>query len=410
MLIFWRIRYFDRTDKQFKDRDLFLDTATLPPAKRGVVELLAESKSSGSDREVLKFRSLFAEGTWNDWGGERLREIGEMKSFCIHEYFEDENGEQITMAEIGPILTGNPNTVLVPRGAKQYHIDYMLAENPPLPVAEVTLSTDEIRLFGYFVRDLEELRASALMNDGAGTISKGGTLPALPNNDYHHQTAVTDDEIRSSMTIFRRLYMEKEPANFVKAAALFEKTLGTHPLGKWVKGVADEYESHLQDLPQLRPFVQGTTVTFNVKRLIDVFIYTQYAHQPGERRQRQFIECLQQVGGKRQFLTWLFLKEVWVCGLEIGNAGRVIASWFNRYCDHSGITPNVLNSLRAEHLGLGTAEKEQARKDRLFREKVEELERVLWKEAGKPEGGPVQFRFLAQRQLKQALDGEEDAT
>lgn len=408
MLIFWRIRYFDRTDKQFKDRDLFLDTAALPPAKRAAVEFLAESKSSGNDREVLKFRSLFAEGSWNDWGEKRLNTIGEMKSFSLHHYFEDENGGEITMAEIGPILTGDPNTVLVPSGAKQHDIDYMFAEKPPVPVAEVTLSTDEIRLFGYFVRDLEELRASALMKDGAGTISKGGTLPVLANGDYHHQTAVTDDEIRSFMTIFRRLYMEKEPANFVKAASLFEKTLGTHPLGKWVKGVADEYGAHLQTLPEFRPFMQGTTITFNAKRLIDVFLHTQYAHQPDERRQRQFTECLQQVGGKRNFLTWLFLNEVWTCGLEIGNAGRVIAGWFKHYCDHHGITPDVLNSLRAEHTGLGTAEKKEARKARLLREKVEVLELELWIQAGKPEGGPVQFRLIAQQQLKKALNGEED--
>jgi len=59
MLIFWRIRYFDRSDKQFKDRDLFLDTATLPAAMRAAVELLAESKSGGNDRQVLKLRTLF---------------------------------------------------------------------------------------------------------------------------------------------------------------------------------------------------------------------------------------------------------------------------------------------------------------------------------------------------------------
>ncbi len=37
MLIFWRIRYLDRTDKQFKDRDLFLDTMLLPPATKAAV-------------------------------------------------------------------------------------------------------------------------------------------------------------------------------------------------------------------------------------------------------------------------------------------------------------------------------------------------------------------------------------
>lgn len=72
MLIFWRIRYLDRVDKQFKNRDLFLDTAMLPPAKRAAVELVAESRSSGNDREVLTFRSLFTEGSWADWGEERL--------------------------------------------------------------------------------------------------------------------------------------------------------------------------------------------------------------------------------------------------------------------------------------------------------------------------------------------------
>lgn len=388
MLIFWRIRYFDRADKQFKDRDLFLDTATLPAAKRAAVELLAESKGNRNEREFLKFKSPFRGKRPSDLDEGRMNYAGGMKGFALHDYFEDEDGNEITMAEIGPFLTGNPDTVLVPSGARQHDLDYMFAEKPPVPVAEVTLSTDEIRLFGYFVRDLQELQDSALMKDGAGTITTGGTLPVLPNGDYHHETAVTDDEIRSVMTIFRRLYMQREPANFLKAAALFEKSLGNHPLGGWVIGVAGEYEAHLQAMPEFRPFLQGTTLTFNVKRLIDVFLYTQYAHQPDEKRQRQFTECLQQVGGRRNFLTWLFLTEVWKCGLEIGNAGRVIAGWFKRYCDHHGITPDVLNSLRAQHAGLGTAEKEEARKARLFREKVEELELELWRQAGKPEGGP----------------------
>lgn len=408
MLIFWRIRYFDRADKQFKDRDLFLDTATLPPAKRAAIELLAESMDNRNEREFLKFKSLFSEGRPSDLDEGRMNYADGIQSLTLHDYYEDEKGNQITMAEIGPLLTGNPDTVLVPSGARQHDIDYMFTEKPPVPVAEVTLSTDEIRLLGYFVRDFEELRESALMKEGAGTISSGGTLPALPNGDYHFSTAVSDDEIRSFITIFRRLYMEKEPANFLKAVDLFDTALEGHPLGRWVKGVAGEYEAHLQEVPDFCERRNDMTVTFSVKRLIDIFIYTQYAHQPDERRQRQYLECLQQVGGKRNFLTWQFLTEVWKCGLKIGNAGRIIAGWFKHYCNHHGITPDVLNSLRAEHTGLGTAEKEETRKARLFREKVEELEVELWKQAGKPEGGPVQFRLIAQQQLKQALDGEEE--
>ena len=410
MLIFWRIRYLDRNDKQFKDRDLFLDTSMLPPAKRAAVELLAELKGNRNEREFLKFKSLFGEESWADWGESRLSAAGEIRSFSLHDYFEDETGKEITLAEMGPILTGDPDAVLVPSGANQHDLDYMFAEKPPVPIDEVALSTAEIRLFGYFVRDIQELRASVFMGEGAGSISSGGTLPDLPNGDHHHETAVTDDEIHSFIMIFRRLYMTNEkndPANFLRTVELFEKTLGDHPLGKWVRGVAGKYEAHLQAVPEFCQMRNDMSVTFTVKRLIDVFLYTQYAHQPNEKRQRQFVECLQQVGERRNFLTWLFLTEVWKCGLEIGNAGRVIAAWFKRYCDHHGITPDILNSLRSEHTGLGVAEKEEARKARLFREKVEELELELWKEAGKPEGGPVQFRHLAQEQLRQALDGKE---
>jgi len=407
MLIFWRIRFLDRADKQFKDRDLFLDTATLSPAKRAAVELLTESKGNQDEREFLKFRSLFREERPADSAEGRMNYAGGMKSFALHNYFENEDGAEITMAEIGPILTGNPGTVLVPSGMKQYELEYMFAEKPPVPVTDVSLSKDEIRLFGYFVRDFEELQDSALMKEGAGTMSSGGTLPALPNGDYHHATAVTDDEIRSFVTIFRRLYMAKEPANFLKAVDLFEKSLGGHPLGGLVKGIAGEYEAHLQKAPDLCVGWDGMSITFPVKRLIDVFLYTQYAHQPDERRQLQYLECMQQFGGRRNLLTYQFLNEVWKCGLEIGNASRVIVEWFKHYCDHHRITPDVLRSLRSEHTGLGTAEKEDVRKARLFREKVEELELQLWKQAGKPEGGPVQFRLLAQEQLKQALNGED---
>lgn len=407
MLIFWRIRYFDRTDMQFKDRDLFLDTATLPPAKRAAIELLSESKGNRNEREFLRFKSLFREERRGDFAERCVNYAGRINSFALHNYFEDEEGQEISISQLGPLLTGSPTAVFVPGGARQHDIDYMFAERTPVPVAEVTLTEKEIRLFGYFVRDFEELHHSALMKDGPGTVKSGGTLPRLPNGDYHFETAVSDDEIRSFMTIFRRLYMQNEPADFLKSVDLFEKTLEGHPLSRWVKGVAGEYQSHLEAVPEFCKRRNDMNVTFTVKRLIDVFLYTQYAHQPKEQRQRQYLECLQQVAGRRNFLTWQFLTEVWRCGLEIGNAGRVIAARFKRYCEHHRITPKVLNSLRAEQLGLGTAEKTDARKARLFREKVEELELDLWRQAGKPEGGPVQFRLIAQQQLKRALNGEE---
>lgn len=409
MLIIWKISYVDRTDKQFRNRDLRLDTTTLPPVERAAVELLAESESSRHDREFLKFKPLFRERRSCDVAEPRVGDAKRMRCFSLSNYFEDEEGNELTAGELGLILTGSSSAIVVPSGARQHDIDYMLALKTSVPIAEVVLSADDMRVLGYFVRDFEQLRDSAFMKDGAGTITVGGLLPDLPNEDYHFSTAVSDDEIRSFMMIFRRLYMEKEPANFAKATAVFEKYLGEHPTGKWVAGTFGEYASHLHAPPECNSLMQSLAISFSVKRLIDVYLYTQYAHQPDERRQRQFSECLQQVAGKRNFLTWLFLTEVWKCSLEICNAGNPIAYWFKRYCDHHGITPDVLSSLRAIHSGIGTSEKKEVRNARLFREKVEELELELWKRADKPEGGPMLFRLVAQQQLRQALRGSEES-
>ena len=45
MMLFWKIRYLDRTDKQFKDRHLYLRTETLEPVTRAAIELVTEPKS-----------------------------------------------------------------------------------------------------------------------------------------------------------------------------------------------------------------------------------------------------------------------------------------------------------------------------------------------------------------------------
>ena len=40
MLLFWRIKYLDSRDRQFKDRDLTLDTTTLDAVDRAAIEAI----------------------------------------------------------------------------------------------------------------------------------------------------------------------------------------------------------------------------------------------------------------------------------------------------------------------------------------------------------------------------------
>lgn len=404
MLLFWKIRYLDRTDKQFKDRYRYLKTESLDPAIRAAVELVAETKSSKTEREILKFKHLFAEGTLEDvslnppdW--DKFVGVGPT------EYFENETGKEITDNEIAQILTGSPTAFAVPRGAKQHDIDFMLAEPTPMPLAEVSLSSEEVRLLGYFVRDLREMQNSAFMKDGPGKLNSSSGPMLSPAGNPVLETAVSDDEIRSFVTIFRRLYMTgpHDPASFVKVVPIFVRALGDHRYSKWIEGTAKEYQQHLDSVPDTRPFVPLGTCTFTTKRLIDVFLYTQYAHQPNAARQRQFEKCLAELHGKHAVLTWMFLCEMWALSLEIGKAGRVITGWFQRYCDHHGVSPDVLNSLSDHHSGLGVGEKEQDRRARLFQEKAEQLATELWEKAGRPNGGLSQYLALARQQLASAV-------
>jgi hypothetical protein len=244
------------------------------------------------------------------------------------------------------------------------------------------------------------------MKDSPARLTCSVSHPTLsPIGNATLETAASDDEIRSFVTIFRRLYMtgHHDPASFTKIVPIFLKALADHPWGKWIAGTAQEYQRLLESVPDCRPFVPSGTCTFTTKRLIDVFLYTQYAHQPNADRQRQFEECLAELNGKSDLLTWMFLTQMWKLALVIGNAGRLIAHWFTAYCNHHGVSPDVLSSLRDQHSGLGAVEKEDDRRARLLQEKTEQLADELWQLAGCPNGGSSLYLGQAREQLRSAV-------
>jgi hypothetical protein len=406
MIVTWAIVYLDRTDeqrrareRQFQDRHLIVDTDTLDPVDKAAVEFLVESRNGKNERDILKFRHLFRE--WH--ADEALPDASKYDGFALTNYVEDESGNELTDPEVAELLTGSPNAIRIPNGAETHDVEFMLSESRPMPVAEITLTTEQVKNLGYFCRDLWELANSAFLKEERAASLQSNDLP--PGSESVVKTAVSDDEIRSFVTIFRRLYMKDERANFLVAAGIFATALGDHPLAKWVQGAANSYESKMEMKPQFcfGPF------KFNLKRkrLIDIFLYTQYAHQPDERRQRQFGEYLREVGGRQSVLTWLFLSELWITGNQIRCAGQVVSRWFDRYCQHHKLTPDVLNSLLHEHPGIGSLEKEADRLERLLGEKTQELSVELWQQSGSPPAGPVHYLHQAHEQLTKLLQGSE---
>jgi hypothetical protein len=404
MLLFWRIRYLDTHDKQFKKRDLWLDTETLDPVTMASVEAIHERRGLdlGYDRKILRFRDLFREREYSEPELKALFDRHrQFSTVSIVDYFEDENGKELTPERMAPALTGDPNTVMIPPGAKQHDIDFMFSGKPSIDLTQIKLPIADLNALAYFSRELRELEASTFLLEGAGMVSWGpGTSPVV-------QTAVTEDEIRSFVTVFRRVYMENEPGNFLKAAGIFASAVLPHPVGRWVQGVAQEYEVSLQSSPDAAPFARNRGVTFTRKRLIDVFLNTQFAHQGEEKREKQYADCLAQVGGHRGLLFWLFLDSLQECTGLVQKAGGQIASFTASYCKRHGLTPSAVGP-PTECVEMGALEKRVDKEARVLREKTEELAMGIWKKNGRPEGGPSQFLDQARKLLKAGIGQPDD--
>lgn len=400
MLLFWRIRYLDSRDKTFKDRDLTLITENLDSVNRVAVELCLALRDRGPGRELLRFRHLFQESQLNAAEiGEQTRILGHCHATCLPDYLEDEEARELSGNQMAAILTGSPNAVIWPSWARRHDIELAFANNPHIDISEITLIQKEIRTLFLFSRDVRELMASTFLCSGPGTIRSVG------HGDATLQTTASDEEIRSFVTIFRRLYMEGDPANFLVASEVFARAVGDHPLGKWIAGGAQEYREGLEKNAKSTPsFIIGK-LPFDRKRIIDVFLYTQFAHQPAERREKQFRECLEAVGGKRPILFWVFLSELFECGLQIRHTGGVIASIFDAYRQHHCLSDETLASLQTDNPGIGTLESESKRRERLFKEAVQRLAEELWQQQDCPQGGPAQFESEAHSRLKDTLGG-----
>ena len=85
-----------------------------------------------------------------------------------------------------------------------------------------------------------------------------------------------------------------------------------------------------------------------------------------------------------------------------GNAGRVIADFYERYRQHHKAPDGIVPSLRDRQTGLGALEKKEAQEARILQEKADELAKSLWEHAGQPAGGYAMFAITALEQLKAA--------
>ncbi|MGD0516770.1 MAG: hypothetical protein ABSA26_04475, partial [Thermoguttaceae bacterium] len=319
--------------------------------------------------------------------------------FCIPDYFEDENGNELTLKQMAVILTGNPEAIMFPSGVRQHDIDYMLSEYRPIPLDKILILPDSLEILGYFVRDFKEMEASAFFNEEGG-----GTLGGSSFGGPVLRTAVSDEEVRSFIMIFRRLCITNERFTFWKARNIFNQYLRDYPLAKWVKGAAKQYQKYLNKVPSENPFVAQCTFPLTRKELFETYFYTHYVHQPDEKHEQLFQKCLDALDNKLPVLTWLFLTELWYCGHKMACVAQVITGVYDRYCRCHHVSPNILKSISECNPGMGILEKKYEQRDRIVQKKCEELALSLWNANGCPEGGPDQFLDQAKQRLWAVID------
>ncbi|MBA4019229.1 MAG: hypothetical protein C0483_18845 [Pirellula sp.] len=401
MVIYWKVFRIGRDGARRDEVQRVCDTTQLDSIARSAIEMTVKAGKHNS-REILKFRkhfSPFAEGD------ENALEFSDGRTAFIPDYWEDEEGVELTSSEVSAALTGNPNAVLIPPGFRKHDIDLLLAGKQPVSFAHL-LANDELEILAYFVRDIRELENSSFKKDGPGTIQFIGTASLTSGNRPEFKTAVSDEEIRSHVTIFRRLYMQNDRGNLKNTVQLIVRLLKGHPRSDWIKAVWKDYNKHLNGPPDARFLTRDCAFEFSVADLLDAFIYTQYAHQPDRGDgAKAFEKCLEQVKGQQGVLTWLFCTELWKVTLIFLNVGRFVSWWFDQYCRHHSQQVAFVDSVLNSNPGIGTLEKRDVMEARLFEEEARRVAHELWIEKGRPESGPGIYLEEARSKLREAIGG-----
>ncbi len=376
MHVIWKVRGFHRDQKEFFDRYLVLDTSTLPARQKHLVELCVERDRG---REIVRYRDLFTESEDSEsrWNGLLPGEFPRITS--VEDYFEDEAGQPITVTQIVRIETGDDTAVAFPSHYRPHDIELALSDNSPLPdnpLEHIRLTAHETDALALFVRDVEELVRSPMYSN----VPRYCTGPGGERVE-----SISVDLIRSFVLIFRRLYMEEEPGNYIKACNAYVRHFLNKRLTNWILAEKKEYTRSLKATASCWA-LPGRDYSFSNREMIDVFLYTRFAHQPNAEQTRRFATYLTEVGSEPRF-EWMFYTTICHLAMRYKSAHQILANEYRGYVKLGG-TPSSLSTSPFINEGGRGEQLTNAELDAIaIKDRASQLARDLWQEAGCPEGG-----------------------
>ena len=165
----------------------------------------------------------------------------------------------------------------------------------------------------------------------------------------------------------------------------------------WVAEERRLYDEFL-DAPAAKFHGTQPVFSFNNKRLIDVFLYTRFAHHPDETRTRQLKKMRAEVGSD-EWLEFMFYSVVQQATMIYCNVSQYIAFEMDGYWKVGGLQPTADTTpfCNGADRGVLLTAEEEAR-ERLMRRALK-LGEELWKNAGSPSNQLPQFVQDAIRHL-----------
>jgi hypothetical protein len=392
MMVFTRIRV--AVPGCWKDRWFTLDTNELDCVQKHQLELLVESQRINA-QTFRNWRSVFHQSD-EQISIDRINEYADrLQGFSIncHGYCEDAEGNGLSVQQGLRIVTQNDALIVFAPGTRPHDVALAMSENSPIPDDPMTFfqfSQSEVDGLALFLRDIKELKQNAFFERQATLRSVGGESTL---------ETISVDLIRSFVVIFRRLYMsgKHDVGNFRDSCDVYCSRFWNKRVINWVAEERRLYDEFL-NAPAAKIAGTNPVFSFSNKRLIDVFLYTRFAHHPNETRTQQLKQMRQEVGSD-EWLEFMFYSVVQQAAIIYSNVSQYIAFEMDGYWKVGGLQPSADTTpfCNGGDRGVLLTAKEEA--GERITKAAEKLGLDLWKSAGSPPNELPQFVEEARQQL-----------
>lgn len=396
MILLWKIRYLDTNDRKLKDRNLYIDTKKLEPELKHSVKFAVECQEIlGDDWAILPFRKYFQEIN-EDNENSIFNNCTSWKTVGPCNYHENENGNPISPQQLFRLKLGKPNAIAIPQGFKyvvfpdgisredsaKFNVGYLF----PISKNDINLSQEQIKIFQVFSKSMIDLTNTTMYNNPSPF-----SLTSCQGQSKFSMSVSTDD-FSSYVTCFRKLYMEKEPANFVKTCnVLLIPGVLNHPVRENIlasKKASEQFKNLLiTDITKYDPQeLLHNKCTMKVFELINCMLYTKFIHQPDEKNKSLYQKCLDSAYGNPGVVQFLFCRSL----QKLISNYVWVAQFVNTSLDLHRSSQNADD-------GIVYQERPEDRIKMVLSEKIDDLSEELWIDAGRPSCGQSKYRREAKK-------------